>query len=598
MNPTVNRPFRTFGFFLVGCAVVAVKFYLLQDQKLIVLGDAHYDSRLFIELAQNLSQGRWLGPYDEKTLIKGPFYPLWIVAAHFVHVPLLTAQHCLYLTACVATAWVLSRSFGPWNTLLFFVLLWFNPASYAIHTNMVMREYVSASLAVLVVAFSLFLFRDIEHSWRRMLYGAILGLVFGAFWFTREESVWIVPFYGFTVLHVLFRSRFGTKNSWRILVVNGALALFPLGILAGSIAFVVGLNRAHYGIAETVEIKSAFFRDAYGALTRVYPESFKPAVPVPREVRERLYGVSPSFEELRPFLEREDSVWACTIHHLKRFYDAKGLDDAARKGIDFILHNDASGVWRGIWERADKEPCDLYGPWFVWAFREAAAAAGYHRSAPEARAYYERLAREIHGACDRNEIPCGPVRSSLAPCWRWEFLRPWVTMFGQVLHLAVSLKGFHYETSVSKGDEEALALFRHMTHEELMPLEKAAPTSGEMFRTMVLEHIAALYRAVFPWLFYAALAVHIFLSFLRKNILGPFWGFATAVLASCATLAAILAYVHVTSFPGIEPRYLAPLPPLGTLYAALVFLAMKDFVRCRVPSPDSSWHKKRKPGEG
>ncbi|MEJ5347095.1 MAG: hypothetical protein WHS46_00210 [Desulfosoma sp.] len=563
-----------------------------------VLGDAFYDSRLFVELAQNLSQGRWLGPYHERTLIKGPFYPLWIAATHSIHVPLLTAQHCLYLAACAAAAWALFRFFDPWCALFFWTLLWFNPMSYALYTSMVMREYVSASLAMLVVAFSFLLFRDVGPSWRRTLYAGILGIVFSAFWLTREESLWILPFYGVTVLHVFLRLRFGSKNSWRNLVINGALALFPLGILAGSIVVVMELNRAHYGIAETVEIKSRFFRDAYGALTRVHSDIFKPAVPVPREVREKVYGVSPSFAELRPFLEREDTGWACTLRHLKRLYETGGLDDTARKGIDFILRHDASGVWRGIWEKVDEEPCDLHGPWFVWAFREAAAAAGYHRSAPEARAYYERLAREIHGACDRKEIPCGPARSSLAPRWRWEFLPPWVKMFGQVLHLAVSHQGFHYETSVSKGDAKAQALFRHMTHEDPMPLEKAAPSSKEIFRTTVLDHIAVFYRVVFPWLFYAALGVHLLLSFSKKTILGPLWGFATAVLASCATLAAILAYVHVTSFPGIEPRYLAPLPPLAILYVALVFPAMKDFLRSPEPPPDILRHKKRKPAEG
>lgn len=573
---------RRFVFFLgLCCAMVAVKFLLLHDQRLIVSGDARYDSRLFIDLAHSISRGQWFGPYNERTLIKGPFYPLWIAAVHRLHVPLLTAQHGLYLAGCGAAAYALARPLGPWGAFFLFTALWFHPTSYALHTRMVMREYVSTSLALLVTALTLLLFQDGAETRRRGLRALGLGLCLGAFWLTREEALWILPFYGAAALHFMLRQVGRAHHRTRHLIKNTAWALIPLALAAACVTVVAHIHRAHYGIAETVELKSRFFRDAYGALTRVKPQVRKPAVPVHRDVRERLYAVSSSFRELRPFLEREDSAWICTVHHLKRRYKAKALDEVSKKGIDFVLENDVSGVWRGIWNKADTEPCDFYGPWFVWAFREAAAAAGHHHSALAAKAYYERLSREIHAACDRKELPCGPARSSLAPPWRWDLVRPWLAMFTRIGHLAASFQGFQIDGAVSTGSAEAMALFQTMTREEIMPPEMVPSMQPKSLRLGILERTATLYGAVFPWVFYAALVVHFYLSFFKRALLDPFWGFATAVLASCAALAALLAYVHVTSFPGIEPRYLAPLPPLCILYAALVFLCAVKSTRAR-----------------
>ncbi len=50
----------------------------MQGQALIANPQFSHDDLLFIRLAQNLAQGQWLGPYDNLTLSKGPFYPLWI----------------------------------------------------------------------------------------------------------------------------------------------------------------------------------------------------------------------------------------------------------------------------------------------------------------------------------------------------------------------------------------------------------------------------------------------------------------------------------------------------------------------------------------
>ena len=67
---------------------------------------------------------------------------------------------------------------------------------------------------------------------------------------------------------------------------------------------------------------------------------------------------------------------------------------------------------------------DIAGGWFMWALRDAVAAAGHYASGPSAADYYRRLAREINAACADHNLDCEPERASLMPSWRGEYARP------------------------------------------------------------------------------------------------------------------------------------------------------------------------------
>jgi hypothetical protein len=54
-----------------------------------------------------------------------------------------------------------------------------------------------------------------------------------------------------------------------------------------------------------------------------------------------------------------------------------------------------------------------FGPWFVWALRNAAAnTAAIHGSAASANRFYRTVAREINRACDEGRVPSRLVLSS------------------------------------------------------------------------------------------------------------------------------------------------------------------------------------------
>src|SRR5216684_1480929 len=128
---------------------------------------APHDDLLFLDQAKALLDGQWLGKLDALTLIKGPFYPLFIAATQVAGIRLIAAEQWFYVASCglfavALTPWVPSR----WGRALALAVL-------ACSIGLVAR--IHRSLAV-------------RTAWA-------LGLGFGlsAFWLTREEGIWIVP---------------------------------------------------------------------------------------------------------------------------------------------------------------------------------------------------------------------------------------------------------------------------------------------------------------------------------------------------------------------------------------------------------------------
>jgi hypothetical protein len=63
---------------LFSIILVLIKLSLVEDQQMFVFSYAGHDDRLFVSLAENILRGEWLGEYNNLTLAKGPFYPVWI----------------------------------------------------------------------------------------------------------------------------------------------------------------------------------------------------------------------------------------------------------------------------------------------------------------------------------------------------------------------------------------------------------------------------------------------------------------------------------------------------------------------------------------
>lgn len=420
----------------IGLVIAGFSLWLRNGFPVHAIASANTDDFLFIRLAAALRRAHWLGAYDHLILAKGPVYSGFIAVVSVFHVPLKIAEHAVYLVAAGAlsfAAFRLARS--HLLGMLLFTALAFNPVLWTDSLARVLRDglYIGLTLGVFA-AFALLWSQDITR--RKEIWAALFtGGLAAAFWLTREEGIWMAPV--LVVLGgVILLARRDLRRFVRITAIAAAAA-------AASVLLVAGINFALYRVFTDVEFRAPGFLSAYGALTRVEHVSWQRYILVPREVREKVYTVSPAAAELRAHLEGESG------------------DQWRRTGCAL----------------QPSVPCtDILGGWFVWALRDAVAAAGHTRSGGESEAFYQRLADEVDAACDDKRLSCSGARATFAPPFRGEYVRDAVAAGPRFLSMLLNFGREELFTLPSTGAPSRLAVFRALIGPFGTPPSKAPIT--------------------------------------------------------------------------------------------------------------------------
>ncbi len=534
---------------------------------------AGHDDGLFVYQARQLIVGEWLGPYNNLTLAKGAFYPMWIAVNWIVGLPILVSQGLFYALACL----FLVRGLRPWlrweaATFTVFLILLFNPAMHITENLRIMREAVYVPLTISIFAGALWWFRWRHRGLLRRATLAIgLGTLLAAFWLTREEGLWIAPalllVFCIAVLDEVMnalRSVSGEQRGRLRACLSGAMRAVTLaGLVAAVAALGVGavgwMNQKKYGVTDTVEFKQHEFLSAYGALSRIHHrDGQKPYVVIPREVLEQVYPLSSAAAELQPF------------------FDSSRPDAFIQVGCQTYAI----------------APCDgeIRAGWFIWALRDAVAHAGYYRSATEARAFYARMAEEINAACEDGRLECLPPRATMAPPFRVDYV--WPTL--RTMAIMIKSVATFFPTSVphnprscavdSCGQSLLYQTFLDIVRTDLFthPPSLAGPDfqnrsadGGSLpFQmrsnriTSVLEKVLVSYRIVLPWILIAAAIAYVgtVVRMVQRRVVEPLFLVATVAAVLVMTRIFLLSYLDVVAIPSMSPLYNAP-----TFPALLVF---------------------------
>lgn len=470
------------------------KLFLTKGQSLTVYPGSGYDDGLFLKLAESMATGRWLGVYDQFTLMKGIFYPLFMAGSHLLHLPLLFAQDLLYIIACVVTIAALSPIVRTsWQQITIFIFLLFNPVSFSIHQ--ILREGIYPALTLFVVACAFGLWLRIDLAVHKLMPWTVgLGCSLAAFWLTREEAIWILPILVFLYLAGVMQYWRERKN-WRKFFIIFSL---PLLIWGASIAAVSSLNYMHYKIFSTVETKETNFVAAYGALSRVRHNNWHPITPVPTEARLQIYPYSSAFAELRSFLEGDmGKGWAImgSVRDLLKvqyrqlirnvFSDYFGISFPQKNVVTFLR-----GHYKNDREFANKletflggkrltsealeireSDSDIRGGMFIWVLREAVFSAGHYTDGEKASAFYRRLADEVNSACSSKKIDCLPERNTLRPPWHSDYLEPLLQSLVYGMRFLIALDGTNIYSSPSEGQPQQLEAAAQFTREKIFPAQ-------------------------------------------------------------------------------------------------------------------------------
>jgi len=511
-------------------ALIGLKLWLVAWHQIAAEGAARYDDLLFVELADHVRQGNWLGPYDERTLVKGAFYPVWLAGVSLLSLPLLPAQQVLRAMAAVVVVATL-RPVLPHRgaRLALFVALIFDPATFERSAMRVIREGIYPALTMFVFSgLALLVVRPRMKLPAAFVTTLGLGLALACFWLTREEGIWIVPAAALALGYAALRTIRDHASPQRF-VQAGAMLIIPAALVALAVGGVAALNRHHYGVACVNEFKAPFFGAAYGALTRVTVPP-RHITPVTAAARDKIYAVSPSFAELRPYL------------------DSPKVDDTAKRSSD---------------------PYEYFGGMFIWRFRDAVAMLGHADSLPDARAYYLKLAEEVNTACADGRLECGPRRASISPAWENRYAAPLVPTIGECLHILLRLNWVKVEQRASIGPEDTFPLFAEVTNMAVAPIVPDEPRA--LVRIEILRAIRAIYSvALYPLSLLAAAGLALgVLNAWRQRRISPLLVLAVVALAAIAVRTVLLSYINVSSFPAIYGIYSHPTYPMLYVFIAL-----------------------------
>lgn len=209
--------------------------------------------------------------------------------------------------------------------------------------------------------------------------------------------------------------------------------------------FVAAQNYRHYGIFETTEMRANNFVRAYGALSRIRHDHWRPFVPFPKDARERAYSVSSAAREIKPYLEGDiGKGWLATTCS-------------------------ATSV----------KPCDeVRAGWAMWEFRNAVAAAGHYKSGADAMNFYGTLADQINSACDANVIPCLPPRATLQPPFRREYWQSTLDAAKVVVPIVFEMEQGPVGSQPSIGSAAQIALFSDTVAGVYMPERPTIVVNG------------------------------------------------------------------------------------------------------------------------
>lgn len=533
--------------------IIAASLWLRMAFPIGAFGGAGHDDQLFVRMAAEIGMGNWLGQYNNLTHAKGVGYPLFLLANHAIGLPLKFSEHLLYLLASVFFAASVCRACQSrimgWTV---FAVLAFTPVAWLSGaTGRVMREglYMPESLAL--VGFGLYCWvlphsksghfaKDKNIGTRRWMLVAF-GITAGLFWLTREEGIWLAPAMLVLALYALWSLR-NRRSEWR----EGAVSLLLPAVIAAVMIVAVNLtNYAVYGVYRNNDFRSLDFQAGYGALARVRHEHWARYVVFPKDAREKAYAMSAAARELQPFFEGPMGE-----HWRKIGCDQTGL-----------------------------APCpEILSGWFMWALRDAVAAAGHYEDAVSARSFYRRLAEEIDQGCAREPATCLPARASLVPPWREEYLRDTIRGTYWVYRTLTTLNMESPTVAHSGGTPKQLKFFALVTNGPLAPTDGESQVEPELVsprdavRMEIARWVTQLQRAyltfglpfaMFGW------AIWVVVALMRRRVTVPLV-MVTSLMAAVVTRLVLLGFLEISSIPSNNILYLTPAVPMALALPAIV----------------------------
>lgn len=349
--------------------LIFLRFSLSNRLPAYIIADSPHDDGWMVQRAAYLLQGAWMGPYDQYTLIKGVFSPLLMAFSVAIGVTFRGLNTALYCFSClifvIAVRPILKRR---WTQLACFVMLLFNPITYALQTGQrIYRNGMSQWQLLLIFGCLMALFLRRGNGCKSLVKWALLGgAALSAFFQTREDGVWAYPFVIVAIIATIIACLLEKKCSWKRIL----LFVLPLVLVLVANAAVAAVNNIYYGAAVTNDRDGGNYAKVMQDLYLIEPDAGE----------DELYQ-SEAYQHLYY------NIYVSTVE--KAFSASPTFASAAQPIRDAIT------LWDSGEELQDGEP---FADHILFAIRDGVKGAGYYQSLPETEVFYGKVHQELRAA--------------------------------------------------------------------------------------------------------------------------------------------------------------------------------------------------------
>ncbi|MGN0299263.1 MAG: hypothetical protein ACI4C1_08810 [Lachnospiraceae bacterium] len=515
---------------------------------------ASYDDALMVNNAWYLSNLEWLGPYNQNILVKGISFPLCLAFCSITGIKMTTFFILLWIISVLIFLLAIRPLIKNTTVLLIiYCILLFNPE----FTNkyVILRVYrngLSPSQVLMIFGGMFGLFLRYKQGVCKMLPYSLWGSFgFVFFWFTREDSFWIMPFmivFAITMIVLIIM----LKKSWKERCKKMFFIILPFCSLTICSFGISRINAKVYGVPIVNEFsEGAFPRALQSIMSADTGDELPQYVSVTKEKLEHLYQYSDALAELSPYFDQIWDFWSSVGRH--------------------------------------PEGGEVEDGWFLWCFREAAAMAGYHNTLQSSQNFYTQVYEELNTAIQNGELQQGiKMPSALMPPLHDGYIESLFPTMLEALGFVFSYTNCDIDLIDSQlSSEELNNRFEEMTNNLLVHTELCTDQEMNCYAHTVslLNHISYAYKflgSIFTILGHIAFFYMIICFIINKELRTEEQAAKLLVLIaiylSLFVLIAGISYNEIASCQTITVGYLSAAYPLSISFLSLsIVFALQNF---------------------
>lgn len=329
------------------------------------LGNAMHDDKLLADMSNSLQNAEWLGAYNNRTLVKGVSYPIFLMVCYWLGIPSSLGLILLFILSIIVFVIAISKIIsGFFSKSIIYLFLLYMPSMF--NTTYTQRVYslgfvIPMSIFVFSFIIGLFL-RRYEKNITLIKWSMGAGIFLSLFYYTREDSLWIMPFVICALLIMFILYIFLVKEiKAKEFIKKVLILLIPIICLATFSSSISLINYKCYGVYVINDRTDTYFAKLMQNMLKVDAGEKPDNVWITREMVNEVLEVSPTLASI------EGSI---------------------------------DNIYTSGWVTGKEINLDI----FFWAIRDAVSAEGYYVDAKTANEFYKQANEEVEAAFEDGRL--------------------------------------------------------------------------------------------------------------------------------------------------------------------------------------------------